>query len=78
MMVCINFRKIGQNQFFKHWAGEAAEGCLASVAAKLVKTAIKISFDIHAIAILAIYRFDAIFDTESALPDGSQLFETFV
>ena len=30
------------------------------------------------IAILAIYRFDAIFDTEPALPDRSQLFETFV
>ena len=30
------------------------------------------------IAILAIYCFDAIFDTESALPDRSQLFETFV
>ena len=26
---------------------------------------------------LAIYRFDAMFDTESALPDHSQLFETF-
>ena len=30
------------------------------------------------IAILAIYRFDAMFDTESALPDLSQNFETFI
>ena len=30
------------------------------------------------IAILAIYRFDAMFDTKSALPDFSQNFETFI
>ena len=30
------------------------------------------------IAILAIYRFDATFDIESALPDLSQNFETFI
>ena len=35
-------------KLFKRGASEAAEGCLASVAAKLVKTAIEISFYIHA------------------------------
>ena len=32
------------NQLFERGASEAAEGCLASVAAKLVKTATKILF----------------------------------
>ena len=34
-------------KFFKRGASEAAEGCLASVAAKLVKTAKEIPFYIH-------------------------------
>ena len=33
--------------YFKRGASEAAEGCLASVAAKLVKMATKIRFYIH-------------------------------
>ena len=33
---------------FERGASEAAEGCLVSVAAKLVKTAIEIPFYIHA------------------------------
>ena len=33
---------------------------------------------LSSIAILAIYRFDAMFDTKSALPDLSQNFETFI
>ena len=44
----ITKRGVAVNTSFKRGASEAAEGCLASVAAKLVKTAIKISFYIHA------------------------------